>query len=101
MKDKLKYGIAGMLIGGIAVWVFMSNTPHPSANTGMMGTNSQNLMRNSSALDAHFIEQMIPHHEDAITMAKLAQSKAQHSEIKQLAQNIITSQGKEINQMEA
>ena len=44
---------------------------------------------------------MIPHHEDAITMAKLAQTKAQRSEVKQLAENIIESQDKEINQMKS
>jgi Uncharacterized protein conserved in bacteria len=61
---------------------------------GISGVN-QSMMSRSNTLDAHFIEQMTPHHEDAITMAKLAQTKAQHPEIKQLANNIIDSQGKE------
>lgn len=103
-NDKLKYGIAGLLIGGTAVW-FLATSAVNSNNTGMMRmmgvrTNAQNMMQ-SETMDAHFIEQMIPHHEDAITMAKLAQTKAQKPEVKQLAQNIIDSQGKEIDQMKS
>ena len=51
------------------------------------------------SIDQHFIEQMIPHHEAAITMANLAFTKAEHKEIQKLSQNIVTSQTLEINQM--
>src|SRR3989344_5250038 len=51
------------------------------------------------AIDSHFIEQMIPHHEDAITMADIALQKAQHPEIKQLAQDIKRTQSEEITKM--
>lgn len=88
-NDQLKYGLIGLLIGGVAVWLLMT-TQWQSSSPNIMGT---------SQLDAHFIEQMIPHHEDAITMAKLALEKASHPEIKQLAQAIIDSQSKEIDQM--
>ena len=50
-------------------------------------------------IDAHFIEQMIPHHEDAITMANLALTRAQHPEITALANDIIRTQAAEIDQM--
>ena len=49
--------------------------------------------------DAMFIEQMIPHHEDAIEMAELALSRAEHPEIKQLARDVIETQSAEIDQM--
>ena len=54
-----------------------------------------------SNIDRHFIEQMIPHHDDAITMAKLAQQRATRPEIKTLASAIIEAQTKENNQMRA
>lgn len=103
-NEKWKYGIVGLLIGGAAVWLLTTSAVN-SNNTGMMRmmgvrTNAQTMMQ-SETIDAHFIEQMIPHHEDAITMAKLALTKAQRTEVKQLAQNIIDSQGKEINEMKA
>jgi uncharacterized protein (DUF305 family) len=50
--------------------------------------------------DLRFINAMIPHHQGAIDMAKQAQEKSDRSEIKELAQNIITSQQQEIAQME-
>lgn len=105
MNNHLKYGLIGVVIGGAVIW-FLTTSAVNSNNIGMlrmMGVRSeqQNIMQNSNVLDAHFIEQMIPHHEDAITMAKLAQTKAQRTEVKQLAENIIDSQGREIDQMEA
>jgi uncharacterized protein (DUF305 family) len=50
-------------------------------------------------IDRNFIEQMIPHHESAIAMAKLAQQKTSRPEIKSLADDIITSQSDEIIKM--
>jgi uncharacterized protein (DUF305 family) len=102
-NNKLVYGIIGFLIGGALVW-FLTASAVNSNNTGMkrmMGvrTNTQTMMQNTQSIDAHFIEQMIPHHEDAITMAKLAQNKAQRLEVKELAMNIIDSQSHEIEQM--
>jgi uncharacterized protein (DUF305 family) len=50
--------------------------------------------------DLRFINAMIPHHQGAIDMAQQALQKSNRSEIKELAQNIIDSQQKEIDQME-
>jgi uncharacterized protein (DUF305 family) len=49
--------------------------------------------------DIRFIDAMIPHYEGAIMMAKEAQQKAQHAEIKQLADAIIKAQTAEIERM--
>lgn len=49
--------------------------------------------------DQQFIIMMIPHHEDAIAMANMALTRAQHPEIKQLSENIKVSQSREIEQM--
>jgi uncharacterized protein (DUF305 family) len=51
--------------------------------------------------DQHFIVMMIPHHEDAVAMADLALSRAQHPELKALANAIKTTQTQEIQQMQA
>ena len=53
----------------------------------------------SSHFDDHFLNMMISHHEGAVTMSKEAQQKAEHSEIKQLADRIIKAQAPEIEQM--
>lgn len=54
----------------------------------------------STPFDQRFITAMISHHEGAIEMAKEAQTKAEHGEIKQLAQNIITAQEAEVKQLQ-
>lgn len=52
-----------------------------------------------SGIDAMFIEQMIPHHEDAIDMAELALDRAERPEIRRLAQDVIETQSAEITEM--
>lgn len=51
--------------------------------------------------DLRFLNAMIPHHEGAIAMAKDVLSKSKRPEMKKLAQDIITSQQKEIDRMKA
>jgi uncharacterized protein (DUF305 family) len=53
------------------------------------------------AFDLKFIDSMIPHHEGAIAMAQQALTQAEHAEIKQMAQEIISGQQAEITQMQA
>lgn len=97
-KEKIIYGVLGFMIGVLATIVFTSG--NNNGLTRMMGSQDMNkTSQMSGTMDAHFIEQMIPHHEDAITMAKLALEKSAKPEMKTLAQNIIDSQSKEIGQM--
>ncbi len=49
--------------------------------------------------DNHFLEMMTPHHQGATTMAKESLTKAEHPEIKTLANQIIKAQEAEIKQM--
>jgi uncharacterized protein (DUF305 family) len=51
-------------------------------------------------VDAKFAEMMIPHHDGAIAMAEAAEDRAQHGEIKGLAEAIIEAQEREIEIME-
>ncbi len=98
--------LIGGIVLGVLVTALFANSAVNGQNYGMMrmmgirqqgGLQQGSMMTNS--IDQHFIEQMIPHHDDAITMANIALQKAEHSEIKQLAQNIIQAQAAEINQM--
>lgn len=50
--------------------------------------------------DLIFVEQMIPHHQGAIVMAREALQNAEHAEIKTLAQQINKAQETEIKMME-
>ena len=50
--------------------------------------------------DKEFTSLMIEHHQGAIDMANLAKTNAKHQEIKDLADDIISAQTKEINLMQ-
>jgi uncharacterized protein (DUF305 family) len=45
------------------------------------------------------MDAMIPHHQSAIEMAKVAYEKSDNPQIKELAQNIMSAQQEEIEQM--
>lgn len=90
------YLAIGIIIGLLVAFLLSTPTQsYPNGFMGMMGFRSGQ----SSNIDRFFIEQMVPHHEDALTMANLALTKAKHQEIKTLAKNILTSQTEEISQM--
>lgn len=49
--------------------------------------------------DRNFIANMIAHHQGAVDMAKLAQTNAKHTELKEMADAIVADQNKEIAAM--
>jgi uncharacterized protein (DUF305 family) len=50
-------------------------------------------------VDRNFIEMMIPHHQGATEMAKMALDRAKSPQVRELAQSIIEKQTREIEQM--
>lgn len=59
-----------------------------------LGTSDENY-------DLRFLDMMIIHHQGAVDMAKDVLKKSKRKELKQMANNIISSQTKEIEQMKA
>ncbi len=51
--------------------------------------------------DKAFLRAMISHHQGAVTMALQARQDAKHSEIKAMAEDIISAQTREIAQMKS
>lgn len=97
------YGTIGLLAGSLLTLLFVTNTVNNN-DYGMMrmmgmrqGIGGASLASN---IDRHFIEQMIPHHEGALEMAKLAQERSKRPEVMALASAIIKSQSEEIVQMQ-
>jgi uncharacterized protein (DUF305 family) len=70
-------------------------------SSGQMMDASQMLMQNGEYSDERFINAMVPHHQGAIDMANVALENAEHPEIQQLAQNIISDQQSEIDELKA
>ena len=75
--------------------------PTAMAGHDMAGHDMSAMSTTSDApYDALFIDSMIVHHQGAITMAQEALEKAQHTELKMFAQNVIMVQDGEITQMQ-
>ncbi len=78
-----------------------AKTAMPSMdNTHNMSNMAMDLGPADANFDLRFIDGMIPHHKGAVEMAKDAQQKSQRPEIKKLADEIITAQAKEINELQ-
>ena len=84
--------IVFLVVWGLGVWSFapFGRGAFDSADEAVSGT-----------MERHFLEQMIPHHEDAVAMAELALTRAEHPELKELAETIIRDQTREIGDMQA
>lgn len=75
---------SALLVVLLASLVFAACSDDESESTSSLGT------------DAAFVAEMIPHHESAIEMAEIAQERAEHPEIKRLADDIVETQSREI-----
>ena len=53
-----------------------------------------------NGVDRAFVADMVPHHQSAVEMAEIAQKRARHTEIKQLADAIVKTQNEEIQTMD-
>ena len=76
-------------------------TAVPSSMTGgmAMGRSDPMALDGARPFDKVFIEQMIPHHEMAVMMSRMALERVSRPELRTLLQSIITSQSAEIAQM--
>ncbi len=93
--------ITGFLFVFLMV-TFVTSSAYTQMHNMDMGdqkSKKSGMMMDLMQMDQHFIERMIPHHQDAIEMAKLALEKSKKSEVKKLAGDIIKSQTGEIETM--
>ena len=84
-------GVGYFLASPAKVQFPVRNGMHMMPDGSMMGAD----------IDQHFIIQMIPHHEGAIAMAKIALERSKRAEVLALAQGIIEAQEKENKDMRA
>ncbi len=124
MNKSIVYGIVGLLIGAVlsgtvvASQMTAQSTSDTKAvvpandsmgkmdhNQTSMGQMSMDAMmselegKTGDEFDKVFLQAMIAHHYGAVDMAKAAQTDAGHDELKELANEIISAQEKEIAQM--
>lgn len=63
------------------------------------GENDDHTSAGHNDADVTFAQQMIPHHQQAIEMTELAETRAESQEVKELAADIEAAQGPEIETM--
>ena len=78
-----------------------SQTGHDSMGMGSSGMAKQMVMKNGEYSDERFIDAMVPHHQGAIAMARVALEHAEHEEIIELSRNIVSTQQAEIEELKA
>ena len=84
----------------------MNGMEHGQMDHGSMGMSSgemarEMVMENGKYSDKAFVDAMVPHHQGAIVMAKVALKNAEHDEIKELSGNIVSTQQAEIEELKA
>jgi uncharacterized protein (DUF305 family) len=105
-KRSVIYGLVGLFTGGAITALLMTYgilAPNQGFNAAppiIPTTFVFSQVSIANPIDRHFIERMISHHEGAVDMAELALSRAQHPEIKTLANAIKETQTQEIQQMQ-
>lgn len=100
--NTLLAGIIGFLLGGLVVSVAAQQEDDAVVDSEQsMSLMSQELedLRGDD-FDSTFIASMIEHHEEAVEMARLAESRAAHAELERLAGGIVEAQESEITQMQ-
>ncbi len=65
----------------------------------VLATACSGISDRDAPIDRAFIDMMVPHHESAMAMAEIAQERAEHPELRQLADDIIAAQSSEITRM--
>lgn len=124
-KESMLHGIIGLLTGLViagftataAVYSHGQGTMHMKCMHPHNGTGRNHMMHDDDMsmgdmtthlkgktgddFDKAFLSEMIEHHQGAIDMANLAKQNAKHDEIKNLANDIVAAQTKEINDMQS
>ncbi len=74
---------------------------HGSMRMGSAATAEQMVLENGKYSDKAFIDAMVPHHQGAIEMARVALGNAEHEEIQELSRNIVSTQQSEIEELKS
>ena len=78
-----------------------SNMEHGSMDMGSGGMAPDMVMENGRYSNERFIDAMVPHHQGAVEMAQVALKNAEHEEVKQLSEDIVSAQEVEIGELKA
>lgn len=99
----LLFGLIGFFVGGLIVSVAATTFDRPTQSNEAVSMHEMTESLKSlqgDEFDKAYITHMIEHHQAAVDVAKLAEERAKHQEIKTLSTDIITAQEAEIKRMQ-
>ena len=109
MKNTLIIALVSLIVGGGIGYLVGGSRNHPGGSaaqdmSAMHATSTDSMVAelselSGSARDEAYLEGMIAHHQSAVDMSKILIETTRRPELKQLAENVITTQTAEINQM--
>lgn len=100
MKKNIKLAAvatAALAVIGLGAWAISRDDSTPPAEHG--GEHAAPAVT-SNAADSTFVTGMIPHHEQAVAMAELAEGRSTDPRILDLASRIVAAQGPEIEELQ-
>ncbi|WP_437656574.1 DUF305 domain-containing protein [Sorangium sp. So ce1182] len=87
-----------LVLAGASVLANACSKSSPDAHDGHTTGGGETA---AAPFDRQFIDMMAPHHEGAVMMAETAQQRAEHPELKAMADDIISAQNQEIGQLKS
>jgi uncharacterized protein (DUF305 family) len=78
-----------------------SKMDHGSMDMGSGDMARDMVMESGRYSDERFIDAMVPHHQGAVEMAQVALKNAEHEEVRQLSEDIVSAQEAEIEELKA
>ena len=91
--------LVGLTLAAMAITIIGVSLQMAQPASSPMGGMSMATVNTTTPFDRQFIDMMVPHHQGAVAMARIALTRAQHPQIKRLAQSIVAAQQREIAEM--
>ncbi len=85
--------------GALALTGCAINIAAPGSHSSMMGADKEDARGTLSDADIMFLQMMIPHHQQAVDMGTVAETRASNPQVRALAAQIKAEQAPEIAQM--
>lgn len=99
MHAKKSLSIASVLLAGALTLTGCGNDSSTNASNNGGASAGASVSTGHNNADTRFAQEMIPHHGQAIDMARMAKTQASSAEVKTLAVDIEAAQGPEIAKM--
>lgn len=99
MRTRIVGGLMAALTAAALAAGCSADSSTPAAPPGPGPSSAAVVSPEHNAADVAFVQGMLPHHSQAVTMSQQAESRASSPQVKDLARRISAAQGPEIEQM--